>query len=85
MQRAVRALIQRQRELANSPHPTERFRTLWVAAMLDRQLARCSDREIGSLLSFVQDRFHIFEPEFAICRHAQRSLLLRNIKEDFSE
>jgi len=53
--------------------------------MLDRQLARCSDREIGSLLSFVQDRFHIFEPEFAICRHAQRSLLLRNIKEDFSE
>jgi hypothetical protein len=25
----------------------------------------------------VQDRFHIFEPEFAIIHHAKRRLLLR--------
>jgi hypothetical protein len=25
----------------------------------------------------VQDQFHIFEPEFALCHHARRRLLLR--------
>jgi hypothetical protein len=80
--RAVRALIQRQRRLANSPHLTERFRILWVAAQLDQQLACCSDREISGLIAIVRDRFHIFEPEFGICEHAHRRLLLRTIKEN---
>ena len=39
------------------------------------KLARCADHEIGELLTLVQERFHIFEPEFAICHHAIRRLL----------
>jgi hypothetical protein len=60
---------------AGSPHLAERFRALWIAALLDKRLNRCSDHEIGALLSFAQDRFHIFDPEFAICDYAQRTLL----------
>jgi hypothetical protein len=85
LQRVVRALIERQRDLASSPRTSSRLRILWIAALLDKRLARCSDREIGDLLSFAQDRFHIFEPEFAICHHARRRLMLRNLKEDFTE
>jgi hypothetical protein len=84
-QRAVRTLIREQRTLANSIKISERFRTLWVASQLDRQLGHCTNHEIGELLSFAQNRFHIFEPEFAICHHAQRRLWLRNLKEDFTE
>jgi hypothetical protein len=29
------------------------------------------------LLFLVQQRFHIFEPEFSICEHARRRLLLK--------
>jgi hypothetical protein len=79
--RAVRALIQRQRELANSPHPTERFRTLWIAALLDERLARCTDREIGELMVIVQERFGVFEVEMALCHHARLRLLRSRLKE----
>jgi hypothetical protein len=82
---AVRTLIREQHRLANSIRISERFRILWVAAMLDEGLARCTDREIGELILIVQDRFHLFEPEFALCHHARRRLLLRTIKEDFTE
>jgi hypothetical protein len=61
------------------------LRILWIAALLDEQLACCSEGEIGELMAIVRGRFHIFEPEFGICEHAQRRLLLRTIKEDFAE
>ena len=77
LQRVVRALIQEQRRLANSTQLAMRFRTLWVAATLDRHFAHCTDFEIGDLMLIVQERFHIFEPEFAICHHARRRLSLR--------
>jgi hypothetical protein len=80
----IRALIEKQRRPAMSPDPAERFRTLWIAARLKKLLAQCTDREIGKLLIVVQDRFHIFEPEFAICYYAQRRLLLRSTKENLN-
>ena len=75
--RVICALIDKQRSLANSTDFSVRFRTLWTAALLDKRLKQCTDSEIGSLLGIVQDRFQIFEPEFAILYHAQRRLLLR--------
>ena len=75
--KVVRSLIHEQRRLANSPHLAERFRTLWTVALLDEHLTQCTDHEIGELLTLIQERFHIFEPEFAICHHAKRRLLLR--------
>jgi len=60
-----------------SSDPVERFHTLWIAALLDEYLTQCTDRQIGELLIFVQERFRIFEPEFAICHHAKKRLLLR--------
>ena len=77
LQRIVRVLIQRQRRLMRSSDPVERFHTLWIAALLDEHLIQCTDHEIGELLAIVRNRFHIFEPEFAICHHAKRGLLLR--------
>jgi hypothetical protein len=71
----IRGLIEHQRKLACSADPAERFRTLWVAAMLDQQLSQCTDREIGGLMRLVQQRPGIFEPEFSICEHAKRRLL----------
>jgi hypothetical protein len=70
-------LIHEQRRLAKSPHLEERFGVLRTAAELEKRLRQCTDREIGSLLTIAQDRFHIFEPEFAVCYHAKRRLLLR--------
>ena len=78
------ALIERQRHLANSTNLAIRFRTLWVAAMLDESLSHCTDHEIGDLILIVQERFHIFEPEFGICEHAKRRLLLRVAKENLT-
>lgn len=72
---AVRTLIREQRRLANSIKISERLRILWVAARLDQQLARCSDREIGELMVVVQERFGIFEVEMALCHHARKRLL----------
>ena len=77
LHRIIGDLIHDQRRLAASPQLAERFRTLWIAATLDKRLRECTDREIGHLLLVVQNRFHIFEPEFAICHHAKRRLMLR--------
>jgi hypothetical protein len=77
LDKVVRALIYEQRRLATSPHFAERFRILWTAATLDKRLRQCTDREIGELLAIAQSQFHIFEPEFALCHHAKRRLLLR--------
>jgi hypothetical protein len=73
----ISALIHEQRRLATSPHLAERFRILWIAATLDKRLRECTDHEIAQLMVVVQDRFHIFGPEFALCYHAKRRLLLR--------
>ena len=78
--RVVRALIEKQRRLVNSDNPAERLRILWIAAMLDRRLAHCTDRQLGELMILVQERFGIFEPEMAVCHHARRRLL-RSIRE----
>ena len=77
LHRVISDLIHEQRRLANSPHLAERFRILWTVAALDKRLRQCTDREIGTLLTIARDRFHIFEPEFALCHHAKRRLLLR--------
>jgi hypothetical protein len=75
-------LIERQRHLANSTNLAIRVRTLWVAATLDEHLAGCTNVDIGDLMLMVQERFHIFEPEFGICEHARRRLTMRNAKEN---
>ena len=77
LHRVVRSLIRRQRRLMHSSDSVERFHTLWIAALLDEHLTQCTDRQIGDLMVIVQDRFHIFEPEFGICYHARKRLLLR--------
>jgi hypothetical protein len=71
----IRALIDRQRRLERSTNLSTRFRTLWIAALLDKTLKQCTDHEIGQLMLIVQDRFGLFEPEFALCYHAGRRLL----------
>ena len=77
LHRVICALIYKQRNLANSLDFSVRFRTLWTAALLNKHLNQCTDREIGKLLVIVQDQFHILEPEIAILYHAQRRLLRR--------
>ncbi len=52
--------------------------------MLDKHLSQCTDREIGQLMVVVKGRFHIFEPEFAICHHARRRLTLKSVKENLN-
>jgi cytochrome c oxidase assembly factor CtaG len=47
----------------------------------DKRLNECTDHEVGELMEIVQDRFAIFEAEFAVCHHARRRLMLRNSKE----
>jgi hypothetical protein len=73
--RIVRAFIEKQCKVVRSLNPTVRFGVLWIAASLDKRLRRCTDLEIGDLLVLVQERFDIFEPEFAICYHARQRLL----------
>ena len=77
LRRVICVLIERQRTLLASPNPLKRFGVLWIAVTLDKCLRQCANHEIGQLLSVVQDRFHILEPEFALCHHAKRRLLLR--------
>jgi hypothetical protein len=74
---AICTLIQEQRRLVSSTIFAERFRVLWLAAMLDESLLHCTDYEVGKLMSFVQQRFGIFDAEFAICYHARKRLLLK--------
>jgi hypothetical protein len=70
-------LIHKQRRLASSTIPSERFRVLWLAAILDDSLMHCTNHEIGDLMLIVQDQFRIFDAEFAICYHARKRLLLK--------
>lgn len=77
LHRVICALIDQQRNQANSTDFSLRFRTLWTVALLDKRLNQSTDHEIGKLLVIVQDQFHILEPEIAILYHAQRRLLLR--------
>jgi hypothetical protein len=77
LHRVIRALIAKQQRLAASPNLAVRFQTLCIAATLDKRLKQCTDHEVGNLLFLAQERFHIFEPEFALCYHAITRLLLR--------
>jgi hypothetical protein len=72
--RVIRALIERQRRLVNSDYLSERLRIFWLAALLDERLADCTDRQIAELMDYVLERFGIFEPEMAVCRHARHRL-----------
>jgi hypothetical protein len=85
LHRVISALIHQQRMLLASPDLLKRFGVLWIAATLDNRLKECTDREIGELLSLTLDRFHIFEPEFALCHHARQRLLLRTKKENLTK
>jgi hypothetical protein len=85
LHRVISALISKQRKLVSSTHLWERFGVLWTAALLDEQLSQCSDLEIGDLMLSVQERFGIFEPEFALCHHARCRLMLRNAKEQLTK
>jgi hypothetical protein len=84
LHRAIHALIERQRRVAASPDLAVRCRTLWIATRLDQQLSRCTDHEIGQLMLIVQERFALFEPEFGICEHARRRLILNSPKENLT-
>jgi hypothetical protein len=77
-------LIHEQRRLVSSTIPSERFRVLWLTAMLDKSLFHCTDHEVGKLMSFVQQQFCIFDPEFAICYHARTRLFQRIPKENLT-
>jgi hypothetical protein len=67
-------LFQYLRELAKSHDVAERLRTLWIVASFCERLERCSDGQIGDLLSMVQERMAIFSPEFAVCEQAKHRL-----------
>jgi hypothetical protein len=62
------------RKLAKSPDVSERLQTLWFAAAFAERLERCSDGQIGDLLSAVQEHMGLFSPDFAVCEHAKRRL-----------
>jgi hypothetical protein len=71
----VRDLFDEQRRLAASHDPAERLKTLWIGVLLREHLAKCSDREIGTLLCAVQDSLGVFSAEFLVCEHAKRRFL----------
>ena len=67
-------LFEHMRKLAKSHDIAERIRTLWFAAAFGERLKRCSDGQIGDLLSVVQERMELFSPEYSVCEHAKRRL-----------
>ena len=71
----VRDLFEQQRRLATSHDPVERFRTIWIGALLGELLEQCSDGQIADLLSMVQDGLGLFSPDFGVCEHAKQRLL----------
>jgi len=71
---SVGELFRYQQRLARSHDVLERLRTLWTGALLGERLERCSDYEIGDLLSLVQDGLGIFSAEFVVCEFARRRL-----------
>jgi len=73
----ARHLIDRYRKLVSSPDFAVRFLTLWTIPPLNESLSHCTSHEIGELMLIVQERFCVFEPEFAICEHAKRRLPLK--------
>ena len=73
-------LLQQMRKAARSRDLVERLRTLWIGGLLGERLERCSDHEVGDLLSSVQDGLGIFSPDFAICEHAKQRLLRSKLK-----
>ena len=73
-------LFQYLRELAKSHDIAERLRTLWFAAAFGERLERCSDAQIGDLLSKVQERMSLFSPEYSVCEHAKRRLQRSSFK-----
>jgi hypothetical protein len=71
---SVEELFEYLRKLAKSHDIAERIRTLWIAAQFGERLERCSDGQIGDLLSMVQERMGLFDPEFAVCEESKRRL-----------
>jgi len=72
---SVKELFEFQRKLTRSHDLNERLKTLWIGALLGERLERCSDRQIGDLLSMVQDGLGLFSPDFVVCEHGKRRLL----------
>jgi hypothetical protein len=68
------------RKLAKSHDITERLRTLWILVLFGERLERCSDAQIGDLLSMVQERMWLFSPEYSVCEHAERRLQRSSFK-----
>jgi hypothetical protein len=85
LQRVISAPIQEQRRFAVSSNLAVRFRTLWTVALLKKHLTNCTDHEVAKLMIIVQRRFHIFEPEFALCHHAMCRLQLLTAKEKLTK
>jgi hypothetical protein len=71
---SVEQLFEYLRKLAKSHDIAERLRTLWILAAFGERLERCSDGQIGDLLSMVQERMGLFTAEFAVCEQAKRRL-----------
>jgi hypothetical protein len=67
-------------KLAKSHEIAERLRTLWFAAAFGERLERCSDGQIGDLLSMVQERMGLFSSEYLVCEHAKRRLQRSSFK-----
>lgn len=77
---SVRELFEFLRKLTRSHELEERLQTLWIGALLGERLTRCSDHEVGDLLSMVQDGLGIFSPDFTVCEFAKRRLLRSSFK-----
>lgn len=71
----IAELFEHMRKAARSHDAVERIRTLWVGAQMGERLERCSDHQIGELVSMVQNGIGIFTPDFVVCEEAMRRLL----------
>ena len=60
--RIIRALIKKQRKLADSLDPLERAGTLRVAVELDQRLSRCTDQEIANIMTVAKSDCHFSNP-----------------------
>lgn len=77
---SLEELFEHQRKLAGSHNLIERLKTLWIGAQLRERLEKCSDDEIGNLLSLVRDVFGLFSAEYSVCEHAKRRLKRRHLR-----
>jgi hypothetical protein len=71
---SVEELFEYLRKLAKSHDIAERIRTLWIAAQFGERLERCSNAQIGDLLSMVQERMGLFSAEYSVCEQAKHRL-----------